>query len=114
MHLCLGAQRFQLTVHHHVYVELLDVGAVRLHAGEGVLVAQLHRRQQQAEVGQQAHAVLVVGVGGADGHVPALQLEQVNRRPVLCDLEGAERRSHSLTFWFTSLAGVGWGRGGDF
>lgn len=33
--------RSSLTVHHHVYGELLDVGAVRLHAGEGALVAQL-------------------------------------------------------------------------
>lgn len=82
-----------LTVHHHVDVELLDVGDVRLHAGEGVLVAQLDRRQQQAEVVQQAHAVLVV-VGGADRHVLAPQLEQqVARHAVLFDLEGAGGQS---------------------
>lgn len=77
-------------MHHHIYEELLDVGDVRLHAGEGVLVAQLHRRQQQAEVGQHAHAVLVV-VSGDDGHAFVLPLEQqVARHPVLFDLERAE------------------------
>lgn len=92
--------RSSLTVHHHTYGELLDVGAVRLHAGEGALVAQLGGRQEQAEVVRHAHAVLVV-VGGADAHVLVPPLDQqVSRESVLFDLEGrggGQSRGHPHT-----------------